>query len=153
MFPKDSVQYSFRLNLKNPDHLLIYQTLNDLNLDIHKSISSFTVESLRKRIKGELPENLTYMGKKEAEVQKESVEDDKIQVLRNEMNQMKEDLAQEVTNRVLKSIVSLMFSSYRPSGDQIEAPRAETGQCDQNEHKDMDTRTEQVLSELTDLWS
>lgn len=153
MFPKDSVQYSFRLNLKNPDHLLIYQTLNDLNLDIHKSISSFTVESLRKRIKGELPENLTYMGKHEAELQEESEEEDKIQALRNEMYQMKEDLVQEVTNRVLKSVVSLMFSSYRPAGNQIEAVKAVGNQREQNEHTDMDTRTEQVLSELTDLWS
>ena len=32
---KRSKQYSFHLNLNNPDHLKIYRTLEDLNTDIH----------------------------------------------------------------------------------------------------------------------
>lgn len=40
---KRSKQYSFHLNLNNPDHLKIYRTLEDLNTDIHKSVSNFVI--------------------------------------------------------------------------------------------------------------
>lgn len=36
-----SRQYCFRISLDNPEHLRVYRTLEDLNLNIHKSISSF----------------------------------------------------------------------------------------------------------------
>jgi len=47
----DSVQYSFRLNLRNPDHLLVHETLLDLDMEIHKSRSAFIAETLVGRIK------------------------------------------------------------------------------------------------------
>lgn len=43
---KRSKQYSFHLNLNNPDHLKIYRTLEDLNTDIHKSVSNFVIKAL-----------------------------------------------------------------------------------------------------------
>lgn len=50
---KRSKQYSFHLNLNNPDHLKIYRTLEDLNTDIHKSVSNFVImTSIRKTIRG-----------------------------------------------------------------------------------------------------
>ena len=43
---KRSKQYSFHLNLNNPDHLKIYRTLEDLNTDIHKSVSNFVIKAV-----------------------------------------------------------------------------------------------------------
>ena len=43
---RDSKQFSFRVNFNNPDHLKVYRTLMDLNLDIHKSVSSFVIKAL-----------------------------------------------------------------------------------------------------------
>ena len=60
----DSVQYGFRLNLKNPDHLLVHKTLMDLDLEIHKSRSMFIIDALVNTIKGIRPENLTRTARK-----------------------------------------------------------------------------------------
>ena len=54
---KRSKQYSFHLNLNNPDHLKIYRTLEDLNTDIHKSVSNFVIKAIIQYINGE-KENL-----------------------------------------------------------------------------------------------
>ena len=62
----DGVQYSFRLNLRNPDHLLVHETLHDLDLEIHKSRSAFIAETLVGRIKGAGKENHTAAGREEA---------------------------------------------------------------------------------------
>lgn len=42
-----SRQYCFRISLDNPEHLRVYRTLEDLNLNIHKSISSFVANDAR----------------------------------------------------------------------------------------------------------
>ena len=49
---KRSKQYSFHLNLNNPDHLKIYRTLEDLNTDIHKSVSNFVIKAIIQYING-----------------------------------------------------------------------------------------------------
>lgn len=48
----DSAQHTFRVNLNNPKHLLVHQTLMELNLDIHKSRANFIIECLYSVIKG-----------------------------------------------------------------------------------------------------
>lgn len=46
----DTIQHTFRVNLNNPKHLLVHQTLVNLNLDIHKSRANFIIECLYKII-------------------------------------------------------------------------------------------------------
>lgn len=60
-------QYCFRLNLDNPDHLRVYRVLEDLNLNIHRSISNFVVKALLSYIKGNDASMMTNKGKDEAD--------------------------------------------------------------------------------------
>jgi hypothetical protein len=63
----DSKQFSFRVNLNNADHLKVYRTLMDLNLDIHKSISSFVIKAILQYINGFSEADLTNGGKNKKE--------------------------------------------------------------------------------------
>ena len=60
---KRSKQYSFHLNLNNPDHLKIYRTLEDLNTDIHKSVSNFVIKAIIQYINGASKPSLTKSAK------------------------------------------------------------------------------------------
>ena len=51
------IQYSFRLNLKNPDHLLVHQTLMNLNSEIYGSKSKYMIDCILKVIKGDIGSN------------------------------------------------------------------------------------------------
>lgn len=64
---RDSKQFSFRVNLNNSDHLKVYRTLMDLNLDIHKSVSSFVVKAILQYINGVSESDLTNNGKNKKE--------------------------------------------------------------------------------------
>lgn len=64
---KRSKQYSFHLNLNNPDHLKIYRTLEDLNTDIHKSVSNFVIKAIIQYINGASKSSLTKSAKNEKE--------------------------------------------------------------------------------------
>ena len=64
---KRSKQYSFHLNLNNPDHLKIYRTLEDLNTDIHKSVSNFVIKAVIQYINDASRASLTQSGKNEKE--------------------------------------------------------------------------------------
>jgi hypothetical protein len=64
---KDSKQFSFRVNLNNAEHLKVYRTLMDLNLDIHKSISSFVIKAILQYIDGFSEADLTNGGKNKKE--------------------------------------------------------------------------------------
>lgn len=59
---KRSKQYSFHLNLNNPDHLKIYRTLEDLNTDIHKSVSNFVIKAVIQYINDASRSSLTKSG-------------------------------------------------------------------------------------------
>lgn len=48
----NAIQYSFRLNLKNADHLLVNQTLRNLNSDIYGSKSNFIIDCILNQVKG-----------------------------------------------------------------------------------------------------
>lgn len=60
---KRSKQYSFHLNLNNPDHLKIYRTLEDLNTDIHKSVSNFVIKAVIQYINDASRSSLTKSGR------------------------------------------------------------------------------------------
>ena len=42
----DEMKYCLRLNLNNPEHLLIHKTLRNLNPEYYKSINQFIIASL-----------------------------------------------------------------------------------------------------------
>ena len=149
MSKDDSVQYCFRLNLKNPDHLLVHETLMDLNLDIHKSKSLFIIESIIKNIKGtRSPDQLTKSGKTLYDARLEYV-------TRGEIDEMKLVLEKDITREVSKDIMSVLLSAL--SSGNIKFPAAEdtsNGAVGSQGISEKDRKeTEAALSELSGMWS
>ena len=98
MAKDDYYQYSFRLYLRNPDHLGIYHVLSDLNLDIHKSISAFTIRALRHEIDGSSWARLTNADKKAAEeAERQKAEYVTKSDLKDQMEQIKKEIKDDVT--------------------------------------------------------
>ena len=90
---KRSKQYSFHLNLDIPDHLKVYRTLEDLNTDIHRSISSFVGKALVQYINGASKASLTINGKD----QKDNLEGF---ITRQELGEMKLEIKAEIMKEV-----------------------------------------------------
>lgn len=95
----DTVQYCFRLNLRNPDHLLVHRTLMNLDLELYKSKSTFIIDSLVKYIKGITPEVLIGDFR------------DKDFVTRTELEELKENMKKSVTEDVTKNMYSILVTA------------------------------------------
>lgn len=144
----DSVQYCFRLNLKNPDHLLVHETLMDLNLEIHKSKSVFIIDALINTIKGiKRPDQLTKTGKSLYDSRNEYV-------TRGEVEDMKLALEKDITREVSKDMISVLLSAL--SGGNIKLPAtdgAEKNISMQNKSSNNREDSETALSDINDMWS
>ena len=90
---EEVVQYNVRLNLSNPKHLEIFEKLNDLNLDIHKSKNNFIVESLYKNI-------LSYKGEGISNSDKPIEYATKADL---------DDLERRITEIFMKEVISVML--------------------------------------------
>ena len=142
----DGVQYSFRLNLKNPDHLLVHETLMDLDLDIHKSKSMFIIDSLVKTIKGLRPDQLTKSAK--------SLYDNRMEyVTRGELENMKLVLEKDVTRDVSKDLLSVLITALSGMKGQITVGPSSREDDSQGISEKDRKETEAALSELSDMWS
>ncbi len=143
----DGVQYSFRLNLKNPDHLLVHETLMDLDLDIHKSKSMFIIDSLVKTIKGLRPDQLTKSAKSLYDYRMEYV-------TRGELEDMKLVLEKDVTRDVSKDLLSVLITALSGMKGQITVESSSEDEKEQQRISEKDRiETEATLSELSDMWS
>lgn len=142
----DGVQYSFRLNLKNPDHLLVHETLMDLDLDIHKSKSMFIIDSLVKTIKGLRPDQLTKSAK--------SIYDNRMEyVTRGELEDMKLVLEKDITRDVSKDLLSVLITALSGMKGQITVGSSLREDDSQGISEKGRKETEAALSELSDMWS
>lgn len=93
-------QYSFRLNLDNPEHLKIYRVLEDLNLDIYKSKASFMIKAIAKYIDGYTEEELMIHAQKKKEIDESYVRKKDI-----------EDLEARITANVIKEVAQMLSNS------------------------------------------
>ena len=143
----DGVQYSFRLNLKNPDHLLVHETLMDLDLDIHKSKSMFIIDSIVKNIKGLRPDQLTKSAKSLYDYRMEYV-------TRGELDDMKLVLEKDVTRDVSKDLLSVLITALSGMKGHITVESSSEDDREQQSISEKDRmETEAALSELSDMWS
>ena len=141
----DSVQYGFRLNLKNPDHLLVHETLMDLDLEIHKSRSMFIIDALVNTIKGIRPENLTRTARKAYDSRLEYV-------TRGEIEDMKLVLEKDVTREVSKDVISVLIAALAKGSNG--SVSAATDNADEKTVSDQDRKEIQAaLTELSGMWS
>ena len=109
---RDSKQFSFRVNFNNPDHLKVYRTLMDLNLDIHKSVSSFVIKALVQYINGVSEDKLTNTGKD----RKENLEG---YVTRKEIA----DIEYRIKAEVMKEVAQLFGNAAMANHKAIETPQ------------------------------
>ena len=86
-----SRQYCFRISLDNPEHLRVYRTLEDLNLNIHKSISSFVVKALLAYIKSADDSELTNTGMAEKDRQEVIITKEYIDKIKPEQESQREE--------------------------------------------------------------
>ena len=107
---KRSKQYSFHLNLNNPDHLKIYRTLEDLNTDIHKSVSNFVIKAVIQYINDASRSSLTKSGKNE----KETLEG---YVTRQELSEAKLQIKADVMKEVAQ-----LFGNAAMNTQQVVTP-------------------------------
>jgi len=139
----DVIQYTFRLNLTNQEHLTIHQTLQNLNKGIHKSQNQFITDSILRNIRNYAREELLSEAALEQELGTGYIK-------RKEL----EDLEQRVTDKVMKEVVNLLCSSLAGRAG-VSAPAmpyvAENPEVI-SENKDR-LEEDEVLSSLSNVWS
>ena len=97
----DTIQHTFRVNLNNPKHLLVHQTLVNLNLDIHKSRANFIIECLYKIIQGTEIQELTNIAD----------EDREKLVTKREVMKMNDELKVEIEKEVMEKVTNMLFGA------------------------------------------
>ena len=150
----DSAQHTFRVNLNNPKHLLVHQTLMELNLDIHKSRAKFIIECLYSVIKGTEPCELTYLSDKEKDkmiTKREVIEMN--DELRNDMNDIENKVMEKMTKLLLEVFINnqtMRQTPYesKPPGN-VENKNIEIDSTEDYE----DATIDETLAKMADMWS
>ena len=132
---EEVVQYNVRLNLSNPKHLEIFEKLNDLNLDIHKSKNNFIVESLYKNI-------LSYKGEGISNSDKAIEYATKADL---------EALERRITDIFMKEVISVML--YKLGQGQGENGSKEQYSGMLNDSSNKSEQIDPTLQSLAGIWT
>ncbi len=147
MSVKNIVQHNLRLSIYNPEHMMIHETLKNLNLDIHKSINSFIIEALVHYIKGIEPEHITNSAKNGDADRQEYL-------TKKEFDDAVPSIINAVTARVNKELLSTLFTTM--VRENIKLPDSGRTMIE-NEETDveygMTKEVADTLSALADKWS
>lgn len=87
------IQYSFRLNLNYPEHLMIHKALMNLDENLYRSKSTFIIDALDKYVKGVSPEVLI------------EALSDRNYITRAEFEEMQDQMKEQIIKLVTKSVV------------------------------------------------
>lgn len=98
------IQYSFRLNLNYPEHLMIHKALMNLDDNLYRSKSTFIIDALDKYVKGISPEVLI-----EALSDRDYITRAEFEELQNKM---KEQIISTVTKSVTREVTKNMSSVF-----------------------------------------
>lgn len=137
----DVIQYTFRLNLTNQDHLAIHQTLQNLNKGVYKSQNNFITESILRNIRNYTREELLNDAALEQEHNTGYVK-------RKDL----EDLEQRVTGKVMKEVVTLLCSSLAGRTSLPVTPQI-VEKVEAIEENETSVEDDEVLSSLSNVWS
>ena len=137
----DVIQYTFRLNLTNEDHLEVHQTLQNLNKGVHKSQNSFIIESILRNIRNYAREELLSdvaweQSQNEGFIRKKDLE----------------DMEQRVTEKVMKEVVTLLCSSLAVRSV-LPAILQKTEKAESLEEREVSVEDDETLSSLSNVWS
>ena len=97
---ENTIQYSFRLNLSVPEHVMIHKALKNLDESLYKTKSAFIIDALDKYVKGVSPEALI------------DALSEKDYVTRDEFEDLKEDMIRLVTRNVTREVTKNMSSIF-----------------------------------------
>lgn len=132
---EEVVQYNVRLNLSNPKHLEIFEKLNDLNLDIHKSKNNFIVESLYKNI-------LSYKGEGISNSDKAIEYATKADL---------EALERRITEIFMKEVISVMLYKLGQGQGEIGSKEQYSGMLNDSSNKS--EQIDPTLQSLAGIWT
>lgn len=150
----DSAQHTFRVNLNNPKHLLVHQTLMELNLDIHKSRANFIIECLYSVIKGTEPCELTYLSDKEKDkmITKREVMEMNDE-LRNDMNDIENKVMEKMTKLLLEVFINNQTMRQTPYESKPPS-NVDNNNIEVDSIKDYeDDAIDETLAKMADMWS
>lgn len=137
----DVIQYTFRLNLTNHDHLAIHQILQNLNKGVYKSQNNFITDSILRNIRNYTREELLSDAALEQEHNTEYIK-------RIEL----EDLEQRVTGKVMKEVVTLLCSSLAGRTSLPVTPQR-VEKAESISENETSVEDDEVLSSLSNVWS
>lgn len=137
----DVIQYTFRLNLTNQDHLAIHQALQNLNKGVHKSQNNFITDSILRNIRNYTREELL----RDAALEQEH---NTAYIKRKDL----ENLEERVTGKVMKEVVTLLCASLAGRTSlPVTVPILETSNT--SGENEAGAEEDEVLSSLTNIWS
>ncbi|MBE5936062.1 MAG: hypothetical protein E7262_09765 [Lachnospiraceae bacterium] len=141
----DTIQHTFRVNLKNPKHLLVHQTLVNLNLDIHKSRVNFIIECLYKIIQGTEIQELTNIAD----------EDREKLVTKREVMKMNDELKDTIEKEVMEKVTSMLFGAVVGNVQNIvnKKEREEMNNKKNNGDTYESTTMDEIIVKMADMWS
>ena len=137
----DVIQYTFRLNLTNEDHLEVHQTLRNLNKGVHKSQNSFIIDSILRNIRNYAREELLSDAAWEQSHNEGFIKQKDL-----------ENMEQRVTEKVMKEVVTLLYSSLA-GRSVLPAILQKTEKAETLEEREVSVEDDETLSSLSNVWS
>ncbi len=138
----DSILYSFRLNINNPEHLKLHKILRDLDTSIYKSKSNFIIEILK---------NYLIYGENSNLFCHDEVAEQGGYVTREYVDNLKTDIKQELEKEMKQDLFNMVIAAMTGVG---RAGKIEYAKPDDKieSGKDKD-ETEKLMKELNNMWS
>ena len=143
-----SIQKSFRLNMNNPDHAKIFQKLQNYNKNIYKSESMLIVEALKYFVTQIPPEFVTN----------ENAVEDRV-VHESELNKVVDDLKKYMDETIHRELIGMILGAAGMQRNVTSGSvdkdifRNDREVTDEETKKKNEKEAENVLRELTDIWS
>ncbi|SEQ71317.1 hypothetical protein SAMN02910369_02299 [Lachnospiraceae bacterium NE2001] len=138
----DSILYSFRLNINNPEHLKLHKILRDLDTSIYKSKSNFIIEILKNYLLyGENSNLFCYdeVAEQGGYVTKEYVDNLKASI--------REELEVEIKQELFNMVITAMTGVGRAGKIDYANPD------DKSELSKTNDETDKLMKELNNMWS
>ena len=138
----DSILYSFRLNINNPEHLKLHKILRDLDTSIYKSKSNFIIEILKNYLLyGENSNLFCYdeVAEQGGYVTKEYVDNLKASI--------REELEVEIKQELFNMVITAMTGVGRAGKIDYANPD------DKSKLSKTNDETDKLMKELNNMWS
>lgn len=138
----DSILYSFRLNINNPEHLKLHKILRDLDTSIYKSKSNFIIEILK---------NYLIYGENSTLFCHDEVAEQGGYVTKEYVDNLKVDIRQELEKEIKQELFNMVVTALTGAG---RVGRNDYAKLDDNSapNKD-DVEKNMLMKELNNRWS